>query len=186
MSNDRLEPFNYHNIAFKRCTDIVSLGRLDRLWFFRHHWFLKIDWLGKNGVQGTNLLDLIISILGCLKSVQNSYFRSRPVIFQFSRALLPTLSLWSEFFLLWIWIHPLLEMGVSVLNQQQNGKQCKSWWDGSWPSHLDLLCLQMYPGGHMTLKQSHINVDAIMTLHQLWCNVMSHNCVPAGACLCLQ
>ena len=31
MSNDRLEPFNYHNIAFKRCTDVVSLGRLDRL-----------------------------------------------------------------------------------------------------------------------------------------------------------
>ena len=31
MSNDRLEPFNYHNIAFKRCADVVSLGRLDRL-----------------------------------------------------------------------------------------------------------------------------------------------------------
>ena len=31
MSNDRLEPFNYHNITFKRCADIVSLGRLDRL-----------------------------------------------------------------------------------------------------------------------------------------------------------
>ena len=31
MSNDRLEPFNYHNIAFKRCADVVSLERLDRL-----------------------------------------------------------------------------------------------------------------------------------------------------------
>ena len=47
MSNDRLEPFNYHNIAFKRCMDDVSLGRLDRLWFFRHHWFVKIGWLEK-------------------------------------------------------------------------------------------------------------------------------------------
>ena len=28
MSNDRLEPFNYHNIAFKRCADVVSLRRL--------------------------------------------------------------------------------------------------------------------------------------------------------------
>ena len=47
MSNDRLEPFNYHNITFKRCADVVSLGRLDRLWFLRHHWFMKIGWLGK-------------------------------------------------------------------------------------------------------------------------------------------
>ena len=47
MSNDRLEPFNYHNIAFKRCADVVSLERLDRLWFFRHHWFVKIGWFGK-------------------------------------------------------------------------------------------------------------------------------------------
>ena len=45
-----------------------------------------VGW-GKNGVQGTNLLDRIISVLGCLKLVQNSYFRSRPAIFQFSRAL---------------------------------------------------------------------------------------------------
>ena len=37
MSNDHLEPFNSHNIAFKSCADVVSLGRLDRLWFFRHH-----------------------------------------------------------------------------------------------------------------------------------------------------
>ena len=72
MSNDRLEPFNYHNIAFKWCADVVSLGRLDRLWFFRHHWFVKIGWLGENGVQGTNLLDRFIRVLGCLKSVQNS------------------------------------------------------------------------------------------------------------------
>ena len=47
MSNDRLEPFNYHNIAFKSCTDVISLGRLDRLWFFRHHLFMKIGLLGK-------------------------------------------------------------------------------------------------------------------------------------------
>ena len=72
MSNDRLEPFNYHNIAFKRCADVVSLGRLDRLWFFRHHWFVKIGRLGRNEVQGTNLLDRFISVLGYLKSIQNS------------------------------------------------------------------------------------------------------------------
>ena len=53
MSNDRLEPFNYHNIAFKRCPDVVSLERLDRLWFFRHHWFVKTGWFGK---CWTNLL----------------------------------------------------------------------------------------------------------------------------------
>ena len=40
MSNDHLEPFNYHNIAFKRCADVVSLGRHDRLWFFRHNWLV--------------------------------------------------------------------------------------------------------------------------------------------------
>ena len=87
MSDDHLEHFNYHNNAFKRCMDVVSLGRLDRLWFFRHHWFLKIGWFGKKGVQGTNLLDRIVSVLGVLKLVQNSYFRSRPAIFQFSGAL---------------------------------------------------------------------------------------------------
>ena len=27
MSNDRLEPLNYHTIAFKRCADVVSMGR---------------------------------------------------------------------------------------------------------------------------------------------------------------
>ena len=42
---------------------------------------MKIGWFGKNGVQGTNLLDRFISVLGCLKSVQNSLFRSRPAIF---------------------------------------------------------------------------------------------------------
>ena len=42
---------------------------------------MKIGWLGKNGVQDTNLLDRFISVLGCLKSVQNSSFRSRPAIF---------------------------------------------------------------------------------------------------------
>ena len=42
---------------------------------------MKIGWLGKNGVQGTNLLDRFISVLGCLKWVLNSLFRSRPAIF---------------------------------------------------------------------------------------------------------
>ena len=36
-------------------------------------WKLVGCW--KNGVQGTNLVDRIISVLGCLKPVQNSYFR---------------------------------------------------------------------------------------------------------------
>ena len=48
---------------------------------------MKIGWLGKNGVQGTNLLDGIISVFGCLKAVQNSYFRFRQAIFRFSGAL---------------------------------------------------------------------------------------------------
>ena len=88
MSNDRLEPFIYHNITFKRCADVVSLGRLDRLWFFRHHWFLKIGWLGKKWGSRHKPVDWIISVFGCLKPVQNSYFRSRPAIFRFSGALL--------------------------------------------------------------------------------------------------
>ena len=46
-----------------------------------------VGW-AKNGVQVTNLLDRIISVLGCLKPVQNSYFRSRPAIFQFSGTLI--------------------------------------------------------------------------------------------------
>ena len=37
--------------------------------------------------QGTNLLDRIISVFGCLKPVRDSYFQSRPAIFWFSRAL---------------------------------------------------------------------------------------------------
>ena len=68
MSNDRLEPFNYHNIAFKRCADVVSLGRHMTVCGFLD----IIGWLGKIGVQSTNLLDRIISVLGCLKPVQNS------------------------------------------------------------------------------------------------------------------
>ena len=46
-----------------------------------------IDCWGKNGVQATNLFDLIICILWCLKLVQNSYFRSRLAIFRFFGAL---------------------------------------------------------------------------------------------------
>ena len=34
MSNDRLELFNYHNIAFKRCADVVmtDCDFLDIIW----------------------------------------------------------------------------------------------------------------------------------------------------------
>ena len=87
MSNDRLEPFNYHNIAFKRCADVVSLERLDRLWFFRHHWFVKIGWFGKNGVQGTNLLDQFISVLGFWNRSRILNFGPDRLFFWFSRAL---------------------------------------------------------------------------------------------------
>ena len=46
MSNDRLEPFNYHNIAFKRCVEVVSLGRLDRLQtsLIRENWLVGEKW----------------------------------------------------------------------------------------------------------------------------------------------
>ena len=44
---------------------------------------MKIGCLGKNGVQGTRLLDRIISVFGCLKPVQGSYFWSRLAIFSF-------------------------------------------------------------------------------------------------------
>ena len=84
--NGRLEPFNYHNITFKRCADVISLGRLDHFWLFRHHWFAQIGW-GKNGAHSKILLDQIISVLGCFKLVLDSYFRFRLAIFQFSRAL---------------------------------------------------------------------------------------------------
>ena len=31
MSNGRLEPFNYHNIAFKKCADVINLTVCDIL-----------------------------------------------------------------------------------------------------------------------------------------------------------
>ena len=54
---------------------------------------MKIGWLGKNGVHGTNLLDRIMSVFGCLKPVRDSDFQSRPAFFRFSRALLMAESL---------------------------------------------------------------------------------------------
>ena len=48
---------------------------------------MKIGWFGKNGVQGTNLLDRFISVLGCLKSVQNLNFGPDRLFFRFSQAL---------------------------------------------------------------------------------------------------
>ena len=47
---------------------------------------MKIDWLGKNGVQGTNLSDRIMSVLGCLKPVRPNYERFR--VFETSRGFL--------------------------------------------------------------------------------------------------
>ena len=35
----------------------------------------------------------------------------------------------SGLFHFWIWTCPLMQTGVSVKNQKQNGKQCISWWD---------------------------------------------------------
>ena len=42
---------------------------------------------------------------------------------------------------IWSWTHSLLQVGMSVKNQNQNGKQCR--WDRRHqPSHLDLHWLQ--------------------------------------------
>ena len=90
MSNDRLERFNYHNIAFKRCADVVSLGRLDCLWFFRHHWLVKIGWLGKNGVQGTNCWTDLLAFWGVWNRSRILNFGPDRLLFRFSRALVCT------------------------------------------------------------------------------------------------
>ena len=81
MSNDRLEPFNYHNIAFKRCADVVSLERLDRLWFFRHHWFVKIGWFGKCWTD-------LLAFWGVWNRSGILNFGPDRLFFRFSRALL--------------------------------------------------------------------------------------------------
>ena len=83
MSNDRLEPFNYHNIAFKRCADVVSLERLDRLWFFRHHWFVKIGWFGKCWTD-------LLAFWGVWNRSRILNFGPDRLFFRFSRALGPT------------------------------------------------------------------------------------------------
>ena len=80
MSNDRLEPFNYHNIAFKRCADVVSLERLDRLWFFRHHWFVKIGWFGKCWTD-------LLAFWGVWNRSRILNFGPDRLFFRFSRAL---------------------------------------------------------------------------------------------------
>ena len=85
MSNDRLEPFNYHNIAFKRCADVVSLERLDRLWFFRHHWFVKIGWFGKCWTD-------LLAFWGVWNRSRILNFGPDRLFFRFSRALPITLS----------------------------------------------------------------------------------------------
>ena len=43
--------------------------------------------VGEKWVQGTTMLDQIISIFGCLKPVPDSYFQFRPAIFRFSRLI---------------------------------------------------------------------------------------------------
>ena len=81
MSNDRLEPFNYHNIAFKRCADVVSLERFDRLWFFRHHWFVKIGWFGKCWTD-------LLAFWGVWNRSRILNFGPNRLFFRFSRALI--------------------------------------------------------------------------------------------------
>ena len=81
MSNDRLEPFNYHNIAFKWCADVVSLERLDRLWFFRHHWFVKIGWFGKCWTD-------LLAFWGVWNRSRILNFGPDRLFFRFSRALI--------------------------------------------------------------------------------------------------
>ena len=59
MSNDRLEPFIYHNYAFKRCMDVISLGRLDRFLIFwtsliRENWLVGVKWCSRHKPVGPN------------------------------------------------------------------------------------------------------------------------------------
>ena len=92
MSNDRLEPFNCHNIAFKRCADVVSLERLDRLWFFRHHWFVKIGWFGKCWTD-------LLAFWGVWNRSRILNFGPDRLFFRFSRALHVmyfTVCIWSD------------------------------------------------------------------------------------------
>ena len=88
MSNDRLEPFNYHNIAFKRCADVVSLGRPDRLWFFRHHWFVKIGCWGKMGFKAQTCWTDLLAFRGVWNRSRILNFSPDRLFFRFSRALI--------------------------------------------------------------------------------------------------
>ena len=87
MSNDRLEAFNYHNIAFKRCADVVSLGRPDRLWFFRHHWFVKIGCWGKMGLKAQTCWTDLLAFRGVWNRSRILNFGPDRLFFRFSRAL---------------------------------------------------------------------------------------------------
>ena len=88
MSNDRLEPFNYHNIAFKRCADVVSLGRLDRLWFFLDiidSW--KLVGLGKMGFKAQTCWTDLLAFWGVWNRSRIVNFGPDRLFFRFSRAL---------------------------------------------------------------------------------------------------
>ena len=47
------------------------------------------------------------------------------------RLVLSPLGFWNGLFQLCIWAHLLLQMEMLAQNQEWNGKQCRSWWDGS-------------------------------------------------------
>ena len=87
MSNDRLEPFNYHNIAFKRCADIVSLGRLDRLWFLDIIDSWKLVGLGKMGFKAQTCWTDLLAFWGVWNRSRILNFGPDRLFFRFSRAL---------------------------------------------------------------------------------------------------
>ena len=67
-----------------------------------------------------------------LQKVRHITFEIIPFTPDFLNWTLPSLSLSC----------PLLKIGVSAKNRKQNGKQCRSWWDGLLqPSHLELATL---------------------------------------------
>ena len=135
MSNDRLEPFNYNNIAFKRCADVVSLERLDRLWFFRHHWFVKIGWFGKCWTD-------LLAFWGVWNWSRILNFGPDRLFFRFSRALVYTIyfSSTSPFYCLWMYAKLLGEYVANSVELDQTQHCC------IWPvsSLFALTCLSKY------------------------------------------
>ena len=87
MSNDHLEPFNYHNIAFKRCADIVSLGRLDCDFSDIIDSWKLVGW-GKMGFKAQTCWTNLLAFWGVWNRSRILNFGPDRLFFRFSRALI--------------------------------------------------------------------------------------------------